>query len=236
MTGMGALFRHELATVLRGAASWAFAPVFFLLFCTLSVFALGYDDSALLAAIDPGLIRIENGALLAAVGPALIWLAAIFSILLAAQSIFRDDLENGFLDLMMVEDQPLALALGVRILARWAAIAGSLMLALPLAGMAFGLDARALGALALSLLFGTPGALLYAAAGAAISAGARGAGEVLGPLIAGPLLTPILIFGIGAAQSGATFGADAKALLAATLFAAAVCPPTCAAALRASSA
>jgi heme exporter protein B len=215
---IGALFRHEFASVLRGAASWAFAPVFFLLFSTMSVFALGYGD------------------ILAQVGPALVWLAAVFSILLAAQSIFRDDLENGFLDLLMVEDTPLAFTLGMRLLARWLAIGGALMLALPLAGMAFGLDGSAVAGLALSLLLGTPGALLYAAAGAAISAGARGAGEILGPLIAGPLLTPLLIFGIGAANQGAVFGADAKALLAATLFAAAVCPPTCAAALRASTA
>src|SRR5690606_38952615 len=57
--GMIALSRHEFAAVLRGAASWAFAPAFFLLFCTLSVFALGYDES------------------LGPMGPALVWLAAV---------------------------------------------------------------------------------------------------------------------------------------------------------------
>lgn len=215
---MTRLLKHELAAVVRGAASWAFAPVFFLLFCTMSVFALGYGGD------------------LSRAGPALIWLAATFAILLAAQGVFRDDLESGFLDMLMVEDRPLAFALLPRLAARWFAIGGSLLLALPLAGLAFGLSADAMWGLALSLLFGTPGALLYAATGAAISTGARGAGEVLGPLIAGPLLTPILIFGIGAAEAGAGFGPEAMALLAASLFAAAVCPLACAAALRAASA
>lgn len=208
------LIRHELASVFRGAASWVFAPVFFLLFCTLSVFALGWDRD------------------LSVLGPALVWLAALFSILLASQSIFRDDLENGFLEQLMVEDGSFAMALGARLAARWLVIAGSLILAVPLAGAAFSLSGEAMAGLALSLLLGTPGALLYAAAGAAISSGARGAGEILGPLISGPLLTPVVIFGIGAAGAGFVFGADAKALLAASLFAAAVCPPTCAAALR----
>ncbi len=215
MSWARALLAHEAATALRGAAGWAFAPVFFLLFCTLSVFAIGHDGP------------------LAMLGPALIWLAATFSILLAAQTVFRDDLENGFLDALMVEDRSLALFVAARLAARWVAIAGTLLLALPLAGAAFGLSWEQQAGLALSLVLGTPGAILYAAAGAAISAGARGAGEILGPLLAGPLLTPVLIFGAGAAQAGFVFGAEAQALLAASLFAAAVCPPTCAAALRA---
>ncbi len=215
MSWNAALLRHEAVSALRGAAGWAFAPVFFLLFCTMSAFAMGSDRD------------------FSTLGPALIWLAAIFSMLLAAQSIFRDDIENGFLDQLMVEDRSLAMALGARLFARWLAITVMLLLALPIAAAAFGLSWPVLAATGISLVLGTPGALLYAAAGASISTGARGAGEVLGPLIAGPLLTPVMIFGVGAAQSGAVFGADAKALLAASLFAAAVCPPTCAAALRA---
>lgn len=209
-----AIFLRELRIGARRPAVWAFGLAFFLLFLMLSALVLGPDPARLRAA-----------------APAIVWLAAVFSILLSVQTLFSEPIEDGEQDWLMTQPVSLSAIIAARLIARWLLTAAPLVILAPAAAIAFAHDSG--GLIALSLLLGSPAALGYAAAGAAAGAGAKGAGGILGPLIAGPLIAPVLIFGVGMAQSGAMFGPEARALLAASLFAAAICPAACALALRA---
>jgi heme exporter protein B len=77
-----------------------------------------------------------------------------------------------------------------------------LVLIAPVIGIQFGLDARALALLSLSLLLGTPTLSLIGGIGAALTLGVRGAGVLLSLLIL-PLFIPVLIFGAGAVEADA---------------------------------
>jgi heme exporter protein B len=77
-----------------------------------------------------------------------------------------------------------------------------LVLMAPVLGLQFGLDARGLGILMVSLLLGTPTLSLIGSIGAALTLGVRGAGVLLSLLIL-PLYIPVLIFGAGAVEADA---------------------------------
>lgn len=214
MRPYAAIFARELRSGARNASAWAFGLIFFMLFIALSALVLGPEPERLRAA-----------------APAVLWLAAAFSTLSATQGLFQDAIDSGETDWLMTQPVSLTAAIAARLAARWLTASAPLVLLAPLGALALAHPDGWL--IAASLLVGTPAALLYAAAGAAAGAAARGAGGLLAPLIAGPLLAPVLIFGVGMVQGGAIFGPEARALLAASLFAAAVCPPACAMALRA---
>lgn len=210
-----AFFRRELRIGARTPGAWAFGLIFFFLFLSLSALVLGPESA-----------RLRDA------GAAAVWLGAAFAILLSAQSLFADWMEDGELDVFLSEPVSLSLIVAMRLAARFLLGVAPLILLAPLAALAFSLE-EAMLPLTLSLLFGAPGALIYAACGAAAGASAKGRGGLVGPLIAGPLLAPVLIFGTLMTESGLIFGAEAKALLAFSLLAAAVGPLGCALALRA---
>ena len=141
-------------------------------------------------------------ATLAAVAPGALWVAALLAALLSLDRLFREDLEDGSLDQILLSPRPLALLAGGRIAAHWiltglpllaAAIPVALLLALP---------PRSLPTLLGALALGTPTLSLAGAIGAALTAGIRGRSLLL-PLIALPLLVPVLIFGTLAVRAAA---------------------------------
>ena len=89
-----------------------------------------------------------------------------------------------------------------KVAAPWLLSGLPLVLLAPALGLLFGLDADAMGRLALALLLGTPVLALLGALGAALTLQARAAGAVLALLLL-PLYVPVLIFGSAAAQPGA---------------------------------
>ena len=81
--------------------------------------------------------------------------------------------------------------------AQWLSTGLPLVLASPLIGLLFGMSAPAIGALAATLLIGTPVLSLLGAVGAALTLGLR-SGAALVFLLVLPLTVPTLIFGTGA--------------------------------------
>jgi len=214
MTAYWAIFTRDLRLAARAPAAWLFGLAFFVLFTVMSSLAIGPDPADLQRA-----------------GPGVLWLALVFSILIAAQSLFAAPQDSGETAWLITEPVSLTGVTAARLAARWLVSAAPLILVSPFCALILNLESLLLPAIILAL--GSPAALLYASLGAAAGAGSRSTAGVLAPLIAGPLLSPVLIFGVGAIESGQVFGPEARALLAASLLAAAVCPPACAFALRA---
>jgi heme exporter protein B len=204
-----ALVRRDLGRAFAHGGAWL-PLIFYLLVATLFPFAIG-PDAALLG-------KIGGGAL---------WTAALLAALLPVERLVRPDLASGVLDQIVLRGQSDEAVAAAKLAAHWLSFGPLLMLATLPAAALLDLDGAMLARLEIGLLLGTPGLAALGVAVAALTAGLRSTGALIG-LIMLPLAVPLLIF-------GASPGAGALKLLVATslLFVAAV-PFVAGAALRAS--
>jgi heme exporter protein B len=215
---LAALLGRDMRLAVRVGGGALIGVLFFLIVVTLVPFAVGPD------------LR-----LLARIGPAILWLGALLANLLALDRLIAMDHEDGSLDLIMTARVPLELALAAKALAHWLTTGLPLILATPLLGLLLDLDPRASGAVALTLLAGTPALTFVGLAGAALAVALRRGGLLLAVLIL-PLTVPVLIFGVAAANAAIVgpvpFGTPFTVLCALTLISIVIGPFAAAVALR----
>lgn len=158
--------------------------------------------AALISALLPLALGPE-AARLTLVAGGYAWIAALLAGLLGLEQIFRRDAEEGVLDQLLLAPPPLSVLVAAKLLAHWLVYGLPLALIAPLLALWLGLPGTLLDILLLSLLLGTP--LLSAIGGiaAALTVGLRGSGILLVLLVA-PLYVPVLIFGAGAVEAGAS--------------------------------
>ena len=168
---------------------------------------------------------------LANVASAVLWLAVLLAGLLALDTLFRGDAEDGSLEQWMLAPVPLAWLVLVRTFMHWATTALPLLVATPFLAELLHLPHSELPILMASLALGTPLLSLLGAVVAALTVGMRRSG-ILVALLALPLYVPILVFGAGSVAAAAQ-GLDpsgALLLLGAGLVLAVVLAPLAAAA------
>ncbi|MEN5118478.1 heme exporter protein CcmB [Luteimonas sp. TWI662] len=173
----------------------------------------------------------SDAAMLARVAPGVLWVAALLSGLLALDTLFRGDADDGSLEQWMLAPVPLAWLVLVRTVSHWATTTLPLLLATPLLAELLGLPRAQLPVLLVGLALGTPLLSLLGAVVAALTIGMRRSGILLA-LLALPLYVPVLVFGAGSVAISAQ-GHDPTGgllLLGAGLAAAVVLAPVAAAA------
>lgn len=170
----------------------------------------------------------------AQVAAGVLWVSALLAGLLALDTLFRGDAEDGSLEQWMLAPVPLAWLVAVRTFMHWATTAWPLLLATPFLAELLHLPHAQLPVLMTGLALGTPLLSLIGAVVAALTVGMRRSGILVG-LLALPLYVPVLVFGAGSVAASAQ-GLDAVGpmlLLAAGLVVAMVLAPlTAAAAIR----
>jgi heme exporter protein B len=134
--------------------------------------------------------------------PALVWIAALLASLMTLERVFRNDYEDGSLEQLALAPLPLPLSVLAKLAAHWLLGGLPLVLVAPLLAAGLGLDAAAGRALTLALLLGTPTLVLLGGFAAALTVGLPRAGVLL-PILVLPMLSPVLIFGAGAARAAA---------------------------------
>lgn len=215
----GALLGRELALAFGRGSNIALPLVFFLALVVLFPFGIGPD---------PETLRL--------VGPAILWVGPLLGTLLALESVFQPDVEDGTLDVLLTGPLPLELVVGIKALSVWLSTALPLTLAAPVFGLMLSMEGPALLGTTLSLAVGTPALAFLGTMGAAVTAPLRRAGMLLAIIIV-PLLVPVLIFGVGAAagfgDAALPFRAPFLLLCAFSLFATIIGPIAGAAGLRA---
>lgn len=173
--------------------------------------------------------------LLARIGPAILWIGALFASLLGLDRLFQAEREDGSLDLIMMQETPLLLAVLVKCAAHWTATGLPLVIASPFLGLFMNMDEGAIGATMVTLLAGTPAITFIGAVGAAVAV-ALPRGGLLVSILVLPLAIPVLIFGVSAVYAAiedpAPFLPPFMILMAITLFFAVIGPVAAAAALR----
>jgi heme exporter protein B len=168
---------------------------------------------------------------LSKVASAVLWMAVLLAGLLALDTLFRGDAEDGSLEQWMLAPVPLSWLVLVRTFMHWATTALPLLVATPLLGELLHLPRDQLPVLLASLALGTPLLSLLGAVVAALTVGMRRSG-ILVALLALPLYVPVLVFGAGSVAVAAQ-GLDAAGpllLLGAGLVLALVLAPLAAAA------
>ena len=167
-------------------------------------------------------------------GAGILWVAALLSVLLSLDHLFRHDFEDGTLEQLVLQPQPLYLLILAKTLAHWVLTGLPLVLLAPVLGVMVHLDGNSVAVLCLTLLIGTPVLSLIGSIGAALTLGLRSAGILLSLLII-PLYIPVLIFGTGsvaAAADGAPIAPYVALMGAFLVLAATLAPFASAAALR----
>lgn len=215
---LAALFLRELRIGRRVGGGAMLGLVFFLIFVTLTPFAIGPDL-----------------ALLGRIAPAILWLAGLLASLLGLDRLLQADGEDGSLDLLSMSALPLELIILVKCAAHWLLTGLPLVIAAPIFGLMLALPPAQLAPVTLSLLAGTPALTLIGAIGAALTVTLRRGGLLLSILIL-PLCVPVLIFGVAAASAApdglVPFKTPFLILCALSLMALAGSPIAAAAALR----
>jgi heme exporter protein B len=138
-------------------------------------------------------------AVLRVVGGGVVWVAALLSSLLALESVFRSDVEDGTMEQWVLSGQPLAWLLFAKVVAHWILTGLPLVLVSPAVATALGLPSSVWPALVTSLALGTATLSVLGGIGAALTVGVR-RGSVLLSLLVLPLAMPLLIFGARAVE------------------------------------
>ncbi|MCP1374895.1 heme exporter protein CcmB [Dyella lutea] len=212
-----AVLRRDLTLAWRRRGDIAMPVLYALIVTTLFPFALG-PENALLQ-------RIAGGAVLVTV---------LLAMLLALDGMFRSDIEDGSLEQLVLAPQPLALMLGMKILAHWLTTALPLIVIAPMLASMLQLPAAVMPVMLLALALATPMLSLLGAVLVALTAGTRRSGMLLALMLL-PLCVPVVIFAAGAlaaAQQGLPWIAPIAWLGAALALALVLAPLACAAALR----
>ncbi|MBT4107748.1 heme exporter protein CcmB [Gammaproteobacteria bacterium] len=215
-----AVIKRDIRLAIRQPSEIAQPVVFFVI--VVSVFPFGVGS---------------NPDQLTAIGPGIVWVGALLATLLALDSLFRSDFDDGSLEQLILSEHPLSVLILGKILVHWFVTGLPLIIVTPLLGILLGLDKSTLVVLIGSLLLGTPTLSLVGAIGSALTISIRRAG-LLVTLLVLPLYIPVLIFGAGAAsaaQSGLPTAGHLYMLGAIAMGAIALAPIATSAALRISS-
>ncbi len=209
-----ALLARELRLALRHGSDTLAALLFFLLAAALFPLAIGPAPETL-----------------GRLAPGIVWVCALLAALLPLDRLFGADLDDGTLDQLLLSGLPPSVVAATKALAHWLITGLPLLLAAAPIAIMLRMPPDDVPALLAGLLPGTAILSLIGAMGAALVLGARRGGVLL-PLLVLPLAAPTLIFGVSAADPGAS--PRAALLLLAALLAAALplCPLAAGAAIR----
>ncbi|MGZ8249222.1 heme exporter protein CcmB, partial [Methylomagnum sp.] len=175
-----ALLKRDLLLAFRHRGELANPLLFFMIVVTL--FPLGVSpEEPLLRKIAPGVI----------------WIAALLAALFSLENMFRSDFDDGALEQMALSPHPLSALVLAKVLAHWLVSGLPMLLMAPLLALFLSMPPKAIYALELTLLVGTPLLSLIGAIGVALTVGLRRGGVLLSLLVL-PLYIPVLIFATNA--------------------------------------
>jgi heme exporter protein B len=213
MTALLAIIGRDMRLAFRAGGEAFTLVVFFIMIAVIVPFAIGPDKETL-----------------ARLGPGIVWIAALLSMLLGLDRLFRADAEDGSLLLLRHAAIPLEAVVAAKLIAHWLVTALPLILASPVLAILLSMDMEAWARTALALLCGTPALVAFGAVGAAVTVGLP-RGGVLAAVLLVPLALPVMIFGVGAV-AGQSADSALLLLIALSLVAVAFAPFAAALALR----
>ena len=180
MIDFTALWQREWQIKQQNKVQWLYPLVLFLIIITLFPLAMGTEPK-----------------LLHQLGVPAVWIAALLSLIMGMDHLFRPALDYGTLTQLVVAKASLPTWVLIRLMVHWLTSAGMVCLLSFLAVPLFGLTAKEAWALGGSILVGSPLLLCLSAIASSLTLSLKN-GAVLVPLISLPMQLPVLIFATGA--------------------------------------
>lgn len=178
-----ATLRRDLLLAVRRRSDFMNPLAFFLIVC--SLFPLGVGP-------DPGQLAV--------LAPGIVWVVALLACLLSADTMLRNDFDDGSLEQMLLSPVPLYLQVMAKTLSHWLLSGFALTLLSPLLALLLNLPPAGMPALVASMALGTVTLSFIGAIGAGLTVGLRKGGLLLSLIIL-PLYIPVLIFGVSTVQA-----------------------------------
>lgn len=182
---MTALFWRDIKLSFGAGNSIIISLLFFLAVTTIVPFAVGPE---------PEVLR--------KIGAGMVWVGALLSILLSLERMFQADAQDGSLDLIIMGQDFTALTLIVfsKTIAHWIGTVLPLIIVAPLFALFLNLEPYSILIVIITLILGTPAITFIGAVGAALGVSLPRGGMLISVIVL-PLTMPIMIFGVGAANS-----------------------------------
>ena len=130
------------------------------------------------------------------VSNAVIWVGLILAIMPSLEKLLQKDFENGWLDQIATSPIPLEIVMLSKGISYWLIILVPLIITSPIFAILLDMDLKNIPWLVISISAGSLAISLIGLSGSALILGAR-RGNILLPILIIPLMTPILIFGVG---------------------------------------
>ena len=130
------------------------------------------------------------------VSNAVIWVGLILAIMPSLEKLLQKDFENGWLDQIATSPIPLEIVMLSKGISYWLIILIPLVITSPIFAILLDMDLKNIPWLVISISAGSLAISLIGLSGSALILGAR-RGNILLPILIIPLMTPILIFGVG---------------------------------------
>ena len=130
------------------------------------------------------------------VSNAVIWVGLILAIIPSLEKLLQKDFENGWLDQIATSPAPLEIIMLSKAISYWLIMLIPLIITSPVFAILLDMDLKNIPWLVISISAGSLAISLIGLSGSALVLGAR-RGNILLPILIIPLMTPILIFGVG---------------------------------------
>ena len=130
------------------------------------------------------------------VSNAVIWVGLILAIIPSLEKLLQKDFENGWLDQIATSPAPLEIIMLSKAISYWLIMLIPLIITSPIFAILLDMDLKNIPWLVISISAGSLAISLIGLSGSALILGAR-RGNILLPILSIPLMTPILIFGVG---------------------------------------
>ena len=132
--------------------------------------------------------------------PLMIWIACLLICVLNIESIFKDDYDDGSLEIFVIHNKNLEIDILAKIFSHWLLSNFPVVLIAPFLSLLLGLGYDTSIVLFLSLLIGTPTMSLLGSIAAALTISLK-KNKILTSIVVLPLYIPILIFGTSAVNN-----------------------------------
>jgi len=183
MSAAADIIKRDIRLAARSGGTWAYGLVFMVFFLALCAIALGGSFQTLKPLATP-----------------LLFQSILFASLLSISQIFRDDMEDGTLIQFKLAGLSSMTIASAKTLSFALIYLAPLILTTPIWGQLFGLSGAALIGTCLALTIALPSIAVYVSVSGALLC-AKQSGGFLAIILTAPLLIPVLIFGVDAAQS-----------------------------------
>lgn len=215
--GFGRLLQREWHIKQQGLSSVLHSLIIFLMIVAIFPLAIGTEPKLLLRLAVP-----------------MVWIAALLSLVIGADGLFKADYDNGTLVQLVASDNGLVLWVLAKLLLHW--LLGAVLVAFLslLATPLFGLPIVDALMLMVCVLIASPILLMLSGIASALTLASKNT-AILVPLIALPLQLPVLIFATGALERqamGMTYLPILALLLAGSILSTIIAPFVMAQALK----